>query len=186
MSLSLCLRVLRDVADGMRCLHEHATLHLNLRSANLMIFDRFVVKVSDARLRPEWAAMGAQFKRAEGWAAPELLQHVQSMAASEASKEASNVGVGSHGGRHDVTQRSDVYSFGATVFEVIVRDLPLRGCADIPWVVVHRRERPHVPPATEARPRLKPILSLMRRCWAHNPAVSALSRFFAQHGVHSV
>jgi len=76
MSLSLCLRVLRDVADGMRCLHEHATLHLNLRSANLMIFDRFVVKVSDARLRPEWAAMGAQFKRAEGWAAPELLQHV--------------------------------------------------------------------------------------------------------------
>ena len=49
--------------------------------------------------------------------------------------------------------------------------VPLRDCADIPWVVVHRHERPVVPQLFEERDDLAPILSVMRGCWAHDPDV---------------
>ena len=50
LSLSTALQVLilRDAARGMAHLHAHATRHCNLRAANLVVFDPFVVKVSDA------------------------------------------------------------------------------------------------------------------------------------------
>ena len=97
LSTALQLLVLRDAARGMAHLHAHAARHCNLRAANLLLFDPFVVKValtltlsltptltltltltlllfdpfvvkvSDARLRPEWAALSAEDAAHTAW-----------------------------------------------------------------------------------------------------------------------
>ena len=46
LSTALQLLVLRDAARGMAHLHAHAARHCNLRAANLLLFDPFVVKVA--------------------------------------------------------------------------------------------------------------------------------------------
>jgi hypothetical protein len=46
LSAALQLLVLRDAARGMAHLHAHAARHCNLRAANLLLFDPFVVKVN--------------------------------------------------------------------------------------------------------------------------------------------
>ena len=67
LSTALQMLVLRDAARGMAHLHAHAARHCNLRAANLLLFDPFVVKVSDARLRPEWAALSADDGAHTAW-----------------------------------------------------------------------------------------------------------------------
>ena len=46
LSIGLQAIILRDAARGMAYLHAHATRHCNLRAANLLLFDPFVVKVA--------------------------------------------------------------------------------------------------------------------------------------------
>ena len=165
--------VLRDAARGMAHLHAHAALHLNLRSANLMVFDHLHIKVSDARLRPAWAALGSKARRAEvaAWCAPELL-----IATSGEGYDRPMLGGASSERRrasdtlHPVSAKCDVYSFAMTAYEVILREKPFAGISDVRWLAVESRDRPPVPLPLERDEAAAPLIALMKRCWAHFPA----------------
>ena len=120
----------------------------SLSFANLMVFDHLHIKVSDARLRPAWAALGSKARRAEvaAWCAPELL-----IATSGEGYDRPMLGGASSERRrasdtlHPVSAKCDVYSFAMTAYEVILREKPFAGTSDVRWLAVESRDRPPVP-----------------------------------------
>ena len=86
----------------------------------LLLFDPLVVQVSDARLRPEWAALSDEDAAHTAWKAPEVL--LASFATSALLLDDAEGG-GAAGAPADfslasVTERADLYAFAITCYEV--------------------------------------------------------------------
>ena len=148
--------------------------------------------MSDARLRPEWASLSADDEAHTAWKAPELL--LATFDTSALLIDASGGGVASTATSAfalPVTERTDVYAFGMTCYEVALRMLPFEGkpAEAVAWLVARKKERPHVPILVERREGAAPILALMRRCWVQEAVarptfaqlVPELEAMYAEH-----
>ncbi|KAH9119768.1 hypothetical protein AeMF1_007738 [Aphanomyces euteiches] len=69
-----------------------------------------------------------------------------------------------------VTRKSNVWSFGMTVWEVLCNDIPYKdyGPCEIPEAIVSDDERPRKP--KELSPHLEPLWTLITMCWQVDPA----------------
>ena len=101
--LSNCIRVLLDVCDGMRFLHNSSLVHRDLKSSNILIEASGGAKISDFGLSAFQDVSATHVTGAIGtpaWTAPEVLQ-------GEVARQA-----------------SDVYSFGVILWELLSREVP--------------------------------------------------------------
>ena len=119
-----------------------------------MVFDHLHIKVSDARLRPAWAALGSKARRAEVAALVRARAAYRHLRRRVRSADARRRLVGAAARlRHapPVSAKCDVYSFAMTAYEVILREKPFAGTSDVRWLAVESREGPARPAAPRAR-----------------------------------
>lgn len=133
-----------DVARGMTYVHQEGVLQRDIKSKNLLVNDRFVVKISDfgtarsnVKTSGSMTHVGTPF-----WAAPEMLSH------------------------GDYTEKADVYSFAIVLWELVARKDPYQGkpAMQIPFKVVEENLRPKIPSICP-----DDYEQLMKRCWSAKP-----------------
>ena len=138
-----------DVARGMNFLHTSTPIimHRDLKSLNLLVDERWTVKVSDMGLsRFKAASSGAGLYTAQcgtlQWMAPEVVAG------------------------HRYTEKADVYSFGINLWELLTRETPFEGMQPmaVGMSVLNAGLRPTIP--ADAPPQ---YAALIRACWRADP-----------------
>ncbi|CUE89401.1 SNF-related serine-threonine protein kinase, putative [Bodo saltans] len=105
-----------QILDGLRCLHEQHLLHLDLKPANGLCFDRGVIKLCDFGASKHFRASLGDASAAGGYtlqyAAPEtMLRDDMDAAGNEIPHELSQSSF--------VSPATDMYSFGALLCELL-------------------------------------------------------------------
>eukprot|EP01042_Synura_sphagnicola_P036449 gene36449-biopygen5801 len=131
------MRIASDVTRGLIYLHSENILHSNLRSTNVLLSDSGQARLSDFGL--------TKFRKTGDvrWMAPELF--------SEPDK---------------YTRKSDVYSLGMTLWELVSREIPFQNASNsgliCTWVKDGQREDvPEDCPPTLAQ--------VIKTCWSGDP-----------------
>jgi len=132
-----------DTALGIFWLHQTGILHLDLKPANLLVNDSWVVKVADfgiSQMRENLDSIGGTLN----YMSPEILM----------------------GG--EVDEKADVYSFGMVLWELVSERVPwrneLNSLDEYKITVGVSGKRPPVPQNCPPK-----LLSLIEKCWAQNP-----------------
>ena len=140
----LSLPLLRDILQGMRFLHaaDPPILHGDLKSANVLVDQNYRAKISD---------FGLSAKRRHGyvgtpfWMAPELLK----------------------GGL--MSQESDVYAFGITLWEVMTRKIPYAEL-ELPTQEILERIKAGTLRPDCSQDLDSELAQCMEDCWSQDPA----------------
>ncbi|KAL1541186.1 Serine/threonine-protein kinase sty46 [Salvia divinorum] len=140
------LKVSIDVSKGMNFLHHNNIIHRDLKSANLLMDEKEVVKVGDfgvARVKAQTGVMTAETGTYR-WMAPEVIEH------------------------KPYDHKADVFSFGVVVWELLTGKLPYEFLTPLQAAVavVQRGLRPTIPRHTNAK-----LAELLERCWQRDPAL---------------
>jgi serine/threonine-protein kinase len=141
------------VLSGLGAAHAQGILHRDVKPANILITREGVAKLSDfgvAKLIPELADMQISLTT-DGTllGTPAYLSPEQAMGVADA--------------------RSDLYSVGVTLYEVLCGRLPFRGPTLFETLRMHQEMPP--PPPSLLRPDLPPALeAVILRALAKNPA----------------
>jgi serine/threonine protein kinase len=146
-SVSIALRIARQLAEGMSFLHASEQVHGHLKSKNVILDSDMNVKIGDIGIRKIKSFMEVMLLRrmASAWSAPEVLE----------GKPA--------------TKKSDVYSFAIICSEMLTRAKPFggRSLPDIHRIVVQQSGRPRLPEASAPFE----FLELIARCWSPDPTI---------------
>ncbi|XP_077311622.1 receptor-interacting serine/threonine-protein kinase 2-like [Lithobates pipiens] len=102
--LSLCIRILRDVAEGLTFLHHlHPSIaHQRLKPCNILLDDRYHVKLSDVQALDLPKLSISENKTHRVYMSPQRLQG------------------------HEPTTADDMYSFGICAHELVSRKCPFQ------------------------------------------------------------
>jgi serine/threonine protein kinase len=144
------LRILLDVARGMRFLHSNNVIHRDLKCENVLLDNNMVAKVADFGLSRK-SAHGVKMTTMVGspaYMAPELV-------ANEFYDE-----------------KIDVFSFAIVMFELYTESLEPYGPAPFGVELKVSKNplfRPVFPDNFLVRTDEMFIVSLMQECWRHNP-----------------
>ena len=150
LQLEYALSLIRQIGLGIFYLHQckQPVLHLDLKSANVLLDEHGVAKVADfglSHIKKETAVITARMGSPQ-WTAPEILR----------------------GQPHD--ESADTYSFGVLLYEIMAAKLPYEGVDTfqvVMGVITKMLPRPELPSECEF-PQL--IQELMRACWREVPA----------------
>jgi len=142
------IRIARQVALGIYYLHccKPPILHLDLKSANVLLDDYGRAKVCDFGLSHLKSGAGVLTSRMGSpmWTAPEVLKGAV------------------------ISEAADTYSYGMLLYELITSELPYHNVPApqiIVGVMTNMLPRPEIPTQCEPPPALA---RLMRRCWQHD------------------
>jgi hypothetical protein len=137
----------KDAALGMAWLHgaTPAILHLDLKTANMLVDDTWTAKIGDFGLAQQKRAVNAGRVGSPVYMAPEMLQNSA------------------------FTEKADVFSFGVILWELFTKKEPYEGqfadVADLSNAVVNRESRPEMPADMPER-----LRALIEQCWAQAPS----------------
>jgi serine/threonine protein kinase len=146
-SLKRRMMFAKDCALGMSWLHgaTPAILHLDLKTANVLVDDTWTAKIGDFGLAQQKRSVNAGRVGSPVYMAPEMLQSIA------------------------FTEKVDVYSFGVILWELFTKKEPFEGkyadVADLTNAVVNREQRPEMPADMPDKLRV-----LIEQCWAQSPA----------------
>ncbi len=114
-----------DVAEGLHAIHEEGILHRDLKTSNIMLDTRGVVRVMDFGLAKPRSDGTAQELTAAGQivGTPEFMSPEQI-----------------RGGQLD--RRSDIYSLGVVTFELFSGTTPFRGDTPVATLMMHLNDPP--------------------------------------------
>ncbi|KAH9159508.1 hypothetical protein LEN26_002306 [Aphanomyces euteiches] len=138
-------------ACGLLSLHNAGIIHRDLKGDNVLITFRNTVAIADFGLSRtvvsfENAKTGATRSGTLNWMSPEQYLTPQ-----------------------HVTTKSDIWSFGMTLWEVLCNDIPFKdyGFYEIPDALQSEDERPEIP--INLASHLEPLWSLITMCWRKDP-----------------
>lgn len=140
------LKIAILVSKGMNYLHENNIIHRDLKSANLLMDENGIVKVSDfgvARVQNKSGVMTAETGTYR-WMAPEVIEH------------------------KPYNHKADVFSFGIVLWELLTRKLPYANLTPLQAAigVVQKGLRPVIPKHTHPG-----IVGLLEQCWQQDPSL---------------
>ncbi|CAJ2675812.1 unnamed protein product [Trifolium pratense] len=146
LTLPSLLKIAIDVSQGVNYLHKNNIIHRDLKTANLLMDEKGVVKVADfgvARLQNQSGIMTAETGTYR-WMAPEVIQH------------------------KPYNHKADVFSFGIILWELLTRKLPYEDLSPLQAAigVVHKDLRPEIPRDTHPK-----LVELIHRCWHKDPCL---------------
>ncbi|KAI5067894.1 hypothetical protein GOP47_0016239 [Adiantum capillus-veneris] len=153
--LSEILKLAKDVAKGMEYLHSRGIVHMDLKTANVFLDEEGNAVIGDLGV--------ARLVNEEGedreigsyrWMAPEVC-------GVESGRGANNGGTG-------FSYKSDVYSYGILVWELVTCKMPFADYSPVQaavGVVMHGL-RPPIPPSC-----FPPLRYLIQKCWDQSPVV---------------
>ncbi|XP_019464993.1 PREDICTED: serine/threonine-protein kinase STY46-like isoform X3 [Lupinus angustifolius] len=146
LTLSSLLKVAIDVSEGLHCLHNHGIIHRDLKSANLLMDGKGVVKIADfgvARLLDPTGIMTAETGTYR-WMAPEVIEH------------------------NPYSHKADIFSFGIILWELLTGKLPYEHLSPLQAAVgvVQKGLRPEIPRDTHPK-----LVELLHQCWQQDPSV---------------
>ncbi|KAK9075065.1 hypothetical protein SSX86_003384 [Deinandra increscens subsp. villosa] len=140
------LRIAIHISKGMNYLHENNIIHRDLKSANLLMDENGIVKISDfgvARVQNKSGIMTAETGTYR-WMAPEVIEH------------------------RPYNHKADVFSFGIVMWELLAQKLPYANLTPLQAAigVVQKGLRPIIPKRTHPE-----IVGLLERCWQQDPSL---------------
>ncbi|KAJ3678652.1 hypothetical protein LUZ60_002455 [Juncus effusus] len=144
--LQAVIKIALDVSKGMDYLHQCNIIHRDLKSANLLMDERQVVKVADfgvARVKDQSGVMTAETGTYR-WMAPEVIEH------------------------KPYDHKADVFSFGIVLWELLTGKLPYEELTPLQAAVavVQKGLRPTIPDGTHPK-----IVELLEKCWQYDPSL---------------
>ncbi|KAJ3411987.1 hypothetical protein HDV05_001416 [Chytridiales sp. JEL 0842] len=148
--------MLLDAANGMMYLHTSKVVHADLKSLNLLVDEKWSVKVADFGIAREIRTneWGEDENAGENegmhggtlqWMAPELL--------NDDTKE--------------FTTKIDIFAFGVVMWEVATRKRPWKS---VPPPQIAQSVRDGLRPAVPAEEWNKPFKQLVEKCWHQKPS----------------
>jgi eukaryotic-like serine/threonine-protein kinase len=143
------LDVVVQVGKGLEAIHEHGIIHRDLKTSNIMIDGRGVVRLMDF-------GIAKQLQSGKGVTA---TGHIVGTPEYMSPEQAKGVAI-------DV--RSDIYSLGIVAFEIYTGEVPFHGDTPISTILQHLNEPPPLdgPRAAHIPPTVVPIIA---KALAKNP-----------------
>jgi serine/threonine protein kinase/HEAT repeat protein/Tfp pilus assembly protein PilZ len=140
-----------QISKGLQAIHDVGIVHRDLKTSNVMLDSRGVVRLIDFGAAKRWMADG----QTEGTVAGEIIGTPEYMSPEQA-----------RGGSVDF--RSDIYALGVVVFELFTGRVPFRGESPVLTILKHLREAPPLSGPNAARlPR--PLVPILRKALAKSP-----------------
>ena len=135
-----------QIARGMHHIHQHGVAHRDLKSANVLLFEKEnIIKICDfgsARTLERTTTMTGMMGTYR-WMAPEFNDKASTK----------------------VNQRCDVFSFGMVLFEIFAHELPFSDLKDGEVLsCINDGKRPAIPSELPSY-----IQMLIQSCWKHKP-----------------
>ncbi|MDT5339692.1 MAG: eukaryotic-like serine/threonine-protein kinase [Mycobacterium sp.] len=144
------LEVIADACQALNFSHQHGTIHRDVKPANIMISKGGAVKVMDFGIAKALADAGNPVTQTAA-----VIGTAQYLSPEQARGET-------------VDARSDVYSLGCVLYELLTGEPPFVGDSPVAVAYQHVREDP-VPPS-ERNPELSPELdAVVLKALAKNP-----------------
>jgi len=160
------LKVARDVALGLDYAWQHRIIHRDVKPHNIMMGQDQSVKLCDLGLSKELdrdlsLSNTGSIHCSPAYASPEQLQGVQ-----------------------DCDCRSDTYSLGITLYQMVVGELPFKGKTSAHYLIKHLQETPPHPMAKN--PELsqdtgKLILRMMEKDRERRPEPGEVAQVLTRH-----
>jgi serine/threonine-protein kinase len=125
--LDEALRIATQVAEGLQIAHKKGIVHRDIKSANIMVDDRNQAKIMDFGLA---RMTGTTLLTQEGAA----MGTIAYMSPEQAKGE-------------EVDHRTDIWSFGVVLYEILTGELPFKGEHEQAVVYSIRKDKPR--PITE-------------------------------------
>ncbi|KAM5138843.1 receptor-interacting serine/threonine-protein kinase 2-like [Mantella aurantiaca] len=157
--LSICIRILKDVAEGLTFLHNlhPSIMHQRLKPCNILLDAQYHVKLSDVQL-PNLQKLGVFMDQDNSahkvYMSPQRLQ------------------------KHDPTTADDIYSLGFITHVALTRKCPLNEIDPLKWdTLVQRGHRPQpsidiILKSSNLQQSQRVHLSqFVNLCWHQNPSM---------------
>jgi serine/threonine-protein kinase len=143
--------IVSQVAEGLGAIHEAGVLHRDLKSRNIMIDHRGIVRLMDFGIAKQFGVESATSATATGM----VVGTPEYMSPEQARGE-------------KVDFRSDIYALGVVVYEIFAGELPFRAETPLAVLFKHIQEPPPLDgPAAQRIPKaVRPVLA---RALAKNP-----------------
>lgn len=145
--LPTVMNIFSQIALGLAYAHDKGIIHRDIKPSNIMLIDNkknYDVKIVDfgmVKLGKNKASITSQFETKVG----EVLGSPLCMSPEQCSGDTCD-------------QRSDVYSLGCTLFEVLTKALPFKGHSAMETMMMHQSAKP--PALRERRPDKKFTMTL--------------------------
>ena len=124
------LRIVRQVAEALRCAFEHGIIHRDIKPDNIMITPSGLVKLADLGL-------AKQIESESGESGLTVAGAVMGTPHYLAPEQARN--------SKDVDQRADIYSLGCTLYHMLTGCVPFSGSSTYEILRKHEIEEPEFP-----------------------------------------
>lgn len=162
LAISEAVRIATGVLEALRDLHRLEIVHRDVKPGNVLLTDEGSVKLTDFGLERRWEREGMRFHETDG-----LPGTIEYLAPEQA--------LGGH-----VDARSDLYSFGILLYEMLAGEVPLREVSSIGTVLAHlKRDAPDVrclrPDAPEWLARLVGSLLVKNPAFRYGSAEAVLA-----------
>ncbi|XP_023318841.1 mitogen-activated protein kinase kinase kinase 12 isoform X1 [Trichogramma pretiosum] len=146
----------KQIAAGMRYLHEHKIIHRDLKSPNVLIAREDIVKISDFGTSREWNEKSTRmtFAGTVAWMAPEIIRNEL------------------------CSEKVDVWSFGVVLWELLSGEIPYKDVdsSAIMYGVGNNSLRLPIPSTCPEGYRV-----LVELCWAPRPRNRPSFRHIEMH-----
>jgi serine/threonine-protein kinase len=155
LGLAEALRIVREAARGLGKAHEIGVIHRDLKPDNLMIGEDGIVKILDFGVAKALEGSQVDFT--------DVRTHVGSLVGTPAYMSPEQAA------GKDTDARSDIFSLGAVLYELLTGHKPFRGDTWQETIIAINRDTPAR--VTELRPELPAEVDrIVGRCMAKKPA----------------
>ena len=148
LSVPRVVEIFRQICEGLQAAHEQGVIHRDLKPQNIMIDDREHVLITDFGLAKS-LNYGTLTEAGKVIGTPHYMSPEQVK------------GV-------ELDQRSDIYSLGIILYEMLTGTLPFTGASA--WEVMIQRTQKTPRPASDHNPKIPPyLIKILERCLQPDP-----------------